>query len=73
MSTLPSIEEYRATMVRIGRLATRLRNYTSDRCWIAGGLSRGAMDDALVLERRVSDALGYIGRDEPQSSANTSK
>lgn len=66
MSELPSIEEYRATMTRIHRLATRLRGYASGRCWIAGGLTRGAMDDALELERRVKSLLETFGLDEPR-------
>ena len=70
MSALPSIEEYRATMVRIGRMATRLRDFTSGRCWVVGGLTRSAMDDALELERRVKDLLELFGLDEPESSAD---
>jgi hypothetical protein len=68
MSALPSIEEYRATMARIGVMATRLRKYTSDRCWIAGGLSRRAMDDALELERRVRAVLETFGLDDESSA-----
>jgi hypothetical protein len=68
MSNLPSIEEYRATMTRIHKLATKLRGYASDRCWIVGGLTSGAMDDALALERRVREAIGYIGNDTAGAS-----
>jgi hypothetical protein len=68
MSTLPSVGEYRATMIRIGRLAVRLRNYAADRGATVGGLTRGAMDDALELERRVKSVLETFGLDEPESS-----
>jgi hypothetical protein len=70
MSALPSIEEHRATMVRIGRMATRLRSYANDRCRIVGGLTSGAHQDALELERRVRSVLETFGLDEPESSAN---
>ena len=74
MSALPSIEEYRSTMVRIGRLANRLRVYASDRCWIAGGLSQRAMDDALELERRVKSVLEPFGLDaEPTQDSGSSR
>jgi hypothetical protein len=69
MSALPSISEYRATIVRIHGLATRLRQHASDRCWVIGGLTNGAMNDALELERRVRAVLEQFGLDEPQSSS----
>jgi hypothetical protein len=74
MSALPSIEEYRSTMSRIARVANRLRSYAADRCWIAGGLSQRAMDDALELERRVKSALEPFGLDaEPSANPSTTE
>jgi hypothetical protein len=67
MSAKDAISEYRDTMVRIGRLASRLRSYTTDRCWIIGGLTSGAMQDAIELERRVMAALEPLGLDKHES------
>jgi hypothetical protein len=70
MSALPSIEEYRDTMGRIGRLATQLRSYAADRCRVVGGLTSRTMQDAIELERRLKSALETFGLDEPESSQN---
>jgi hypothetical protein len=73
MNDMPSIEEYRVAMVRIGRMATRLRGHAMDRFWIVGGLTRDAMDDALELERRLKAALEPFGLDTKSTADEGAK
>lgn len=61
MDRRPSIAEYRDAMVRIGRLATALRKRAADGCAVVGGLTPGAMNDALELERSVRALLQKYG------------